>query len=449
VCVPDTNECVGGNGCGTAACGSNSTCSDPSSACGNRVCTCSPGYNDTDPTGQANCVNINECAGPDPCGGGSIGTCAENAPGSGYACACGTGYTSVDTTDDGISNPTCACDLGGTWAIEIQSQVHWSGVDNIQDGVRITKSWALRTHTFGVDGRLQVHTVSCGGTTPDLCGDGASVPAAAYAQFTTNQLYEGGNAPSDDQGPFALTAVPRRSAAFEQPQSAVVLGMHLSSPTGTWPSRNELVGTQMSPGTNGSYWTNPDGGPLGVTVYVVPPGGISIDGSVPDPPFAYPATSSTCGGLSYEWMPGLEGGLFPTVTEVKRFEVASRVISGLKGNFSANSCGRVSGDVFGPNPDSPMDADTNGEMRVDGRFHSCTRVNSAGTGETGCGTSNCSTGGCPTGFDLLLSCRGIDFFDCTDPVQVVDDTSFIMKKTTDTTCAQVRARDTTWWSTDP
>lgn len=429
--------------CDPSPCNANATCNESG---GNPFCTCDAGYYDsnasTDPVSGVTCSNIDECTG-NPCGSG-LGSCVENAPGSGYSCNCTTsGFTDVDTTDDGVNNPTCACDLGGTYALQIEMTVHWANVDGVADGTRTTSSWALRTHTYNSDGTLEVVTTPCGGTTPDLCGDGSSgIAAAAYAQFLTNQLWQAVGTPDETLGPTVPTTLPRMGAAFEQAQTGVLFGMHLTDPMGAWPARNELVGTQMTPGNNGSYWTNPDGGPLGVTIYAVPPGGIGIDGNVPDPPFAYPATSSTCGGLAYDWWPGIEG--FATLVEVKRFEAASRIISGLKGNFSATSCGRIYGDVVGPDPDSPSDSGTNGELHADGRFYGCTRVN--GGGETACATTACSTSNCT---NSPINCRGVDFFDCQDPVQVVDDASFVIKKTTDTTCAQVRAHNASWWTTDP
>ena len=90
---------------------------------------------------------------------------------------------------------------------------------------------------------------------------------------------------------------------FVTPQTANVLGIHLDNPLGTWPSSRNNVGTVGSPGTNGAYWVNHDNDSnAAVTIYAVPPGGIGIDSSIPDPPFAFNSTSSAPKTIQTWWV---------------------------------------------------------------------------------------------------------------------------------------------------
>lgn len=414
VCAPITNQCL------LNPCDTNATCLDPTPTgtmtelC-DPLCTCKAGYTGTGC--PAGCTDVNECTAGNPCGEDDMtprGSC--NNTGGSYTCTCAMGFTLV--------GGTCVCDMNGTFAIRIRTDVSWSGITNVENGSDTTYSWALRTHNYMPNGTLEVETIPCGGTTPDICGTSPILGAEAYAQFLTNQIWGIASMPTEILSMNLPNALPGQ--AFVTSQTAVLLGIHLTNPLGTWPSSNNNVGTVASPGTNGAYWVNHDNDSnAAVTIYAVPPGGIGIDGNIPDPPFAFASTSAVCprgGGsaLSYAWWPGVEG---LSVQRVKRFYAASRVISYLSGSLT--SCDVITGDVAGPNPDSASDPGTLGEMKNDGRFQGCTRCTSGSS--AGCGDTACS--GTLT-----------DFFDNQSQTQQVTDASFIIKRVSgSTTCAQARA----------
>jgi hypothetical protein len=368
-CEPITNQCL------LNPCDANATCLDPTpnpggmtEAC-DPLCTCKAGYSGTGCPGQ--CADINECATGNPCGEDDAmprASCS-NSPAGSYTCTCNAGYTKVGNN--------CVCDLNGTWAIRITTDMTWSNISNISDGSATTYSWALRNHSYMPDGTLEVETIPCGGTAPTLCGNGGGVPAAAYGQFLTNQVWGIPSMPVELLSMNLPNALPGQ--AFVTAQTAVLLGIYLSNPLGAWPSSNNNVGSGPgSPGSNGSYWLNHDNfGDLGAESYAVPPGGIADNNSVPDPPVDLSdSTPAACGGtLSYAWWPGLDD-LF-AVRRVKRWSLASRVISYLDGSIS--TCDLITGSVKGPQ---------NGQMQNNSRVKSCTRCSS---GETaGCSDTACS-----------------------------------------------------------
>lgn len=433
-CVAATDECAGDAGCPATACKANADCNDPTATCGNILCTCKPGYvvGGTGTGAGRTCTDINECLG-NPCG---AGTCTENAPGAGYTCACG-GLKSVDGTNDGVNNPTCVCDLGGTFAFRIQSDVSWPAayvqgtsvktIDASPAGAPVTTySWAIRQHTYDSTGKLQVSTTQCGGTAPELCGPGftylVTVPREAYGLFYSNQIWGTAGMPVQISPPLSIpNALP--GAAFKTPDEALLLGMSLTEPLGAWPASRQNVLGGTAARTNGAVWVNNDSAvdiynQPGVTIYSVPPAGISIDGLDPDPPVNYPtSTSLVCprgGGAKSPraYTPALEG---LTVKRVKRFYAGSRVISGMDGAIT--TCDLIQGDVTGPNPDSLNDPGTLGEYKAETRFYDCVYDSDAD---------------CP---DSVTN-----FFDTQPQNQKVEDASFIIKRVSaGITCDQVRA----------
>jgi hypothetical protein len=288
----------------------------------------------------------------------------------------------------------------------------WSGIPYIADGSATIYSFAIRHHSYGPDGTLEVETISCGGTTPTICGQGIAaipifgipgLPAEAYVQFGTNQIWGLSSMPTETVSmslPMAWSG-----EAFLTPRRASVVGMHLNEPLLAWPAADQNVGTVASPGTNGSYWVNHDGDSHpGVSVYVVPPGGLVDNDVIPDAVLDYPANASECtGNLPYAWAPAFECGTSCYYARVKRFNTASRVISELNGTLQ--SCDMITGDVTGP---------VDGEMRNDLRLEGCTRC----TGSTS--SASCTDANCGQAI--------VDFFDDAEQQQQVDDASFHIER---------------------
>jgi hypothetical protein len=426
-CVPNVNECE------TVAtpCGPNTNCTDPSAASNNWVCTCRSGYAGGSPQ-TAGCTDINECAG-NPCGAGR-GTCAQNAAGMGYACTCGDDYTSVDDADSTV-DPTCSCDLDGTFAIRIATELSWMNIENVENasGV-VTYSWAIRQHTYDADGELTVVTTPCGGTTPDICN---TLSSAAHAQYLPNSIWGTPAMPTET----LEMNLPRAFAGedFFTERRASLLGISLSDPMGAFPANRCNIGGWTRPGsstngdttecidqpiTNGATFINHDSdSSFGVTSYAVPPGGIGA----PPSSFAYGATSPSCPRMNaaadwaYDYWPGPDfacglENLF--ICDVKRFYIGSRVISRLQGEIQ--DCDTITGTVQSCAGTSQC-TDADGTMETIGRVGGCVRAD-------GAGEAACSSG--LTGF-----------FDEQPSAQRVDKASFIIKRVTDTTptCGEVRA----------
>jgi hypothetical protein len=457
VLTGSSNECQGGNTCGTAACGANTTCNDPNSTCGNRTCTCLPGYSGNPLTG---CTDIDECSG-NPC---VNGTCTQNSPGQGYSCSCGS-FISVDSTANSVNDPVCVCDMTGTFAVRIATTLSWSNITNIENasGV-VTYGWGIRRQSYDSSGNFSVTTTTCGGTTPDICGNGASgiIGPEAYAQFVTNQAWASSQMQSTTL-PSMTLARPYAGQAYNEPQSAQLLGISLTNPLGTWPASRQNVQGGTGTRTNGAAWKDDDNdGIAGVTSFAVPAAGMPINNNTPpsctsnadctaacganaalhcagtgqsngapdicalnnacvieSPPYAYATTSPDCprgGGtkLTYAYWPGLEG---LTVRRVNKFYLASRVISQFQGTFT--DCNNISGSVIGPK---------SGQPQLDGRIY-------------GCGDDS-PDGACAA---TILD-NATAGFDSTPQTQQVTAASFVLKRLSNdknfaVTCDHVRATD--------
>jgi hypothetical protein len=415
-CVPNVNECQTVAG----ACGANTDCADPSAASNNWVCTCKAGYQGADPE-NAGCTNINECTG-NPCGAGR-GTCTENAPGLGYSCSCGTDYTPVDDADATV-DPTCSCDLDGTFAIRISSELSWTGIENVENASGVViHSWALRTHTYDADGSLTVVTTPCGGTTPDICN---TLTSAAHAQYLPNSIWGTAAMPTET---LEMT-IPRAYTGedFFTERRATLLGLSLTDPLGAFPASRCNIGgwtrpagaCANSPITNGATFVDHDADTQrGVTSYAVPPGGVGN----PPSPVAYGAASPACprgnaaANWNYAWWPGLGGFGSCLICEVKRFYIGSRVISRLQGEIE--DCDTISGTVQSCSGTAPC-TDVDGTIDTIGRIGGCVRVD--GTGETACA-------------DGLAG-----FFDGQPNAQQVNKSSFVIKRVADATptCGEIR-----------
>jgi hypothetical protein len=157
--------------------------------------------------------------------------------------------------------------------------------------------------------------------------------------------------------------------------------------------------------TNGAIWVDHDGdGVPGVTTIAVPTNGVSDDNmGTDDPPVNYPTTSAVCGD-PWQFYPGVEG---LTIRRVRRFYVATRLISRFEGEFV--SCDRVEGDVAGPD---------GGQLRQDISIQGCVDNSPDST----CGASL------------------VDFYDNAPQTQEVDGATFVMRRVANNiTCDQVRA----------
>jgi hypothetical protein len=391
----------------------------------NVVCTCPPGYTGNGRVTGTGCANINECDG-DPMLCGDYGDCDDTTPG--FTCDCDPGFTAVDDQ--------CVCDLSGTFAVRVRTDLSWpavyaSGVATpvISAGTGITYSWALREHTYDENGVLEVTTTPCGGTNPDVCGTNANgaVPAAAYSQYLPNRLWGLSSIPTADEPALSIpNALPNEP--FETEMYAATIG--IAFPPGQEWDPNDSAGdfgwpnSRADINTNGTgiHWTQPDDdGKFGITSYaVVPPvGGLGLDVS----PRAYTQTSPNCpdpadttppiAELPYAYWPTPALCFDPgsLVCRVDAFYLASRVISAYKG--TVQSCDLITRDIIGPNPDSPMDADTDGEMRTDARIYDCHLTNG-----TECSSRNSFPGGEPLE----------DLLDAEPQNQQVNDATFVIKR---------------------
>jgi len=153
---------------------------------------------------------------------------------------------------------------------------------------------------------------------------------------------------------------------FETDLAAYLQGITLTDPLGLWPrSARDVAGSPEYDGTsvNGAMWLDhDDDGFIGVTNFVVPPGGTT--GVLPSPPRSYGASSSVCprsGGphTPYAYVPAPAENPSAPPVRVKRYYTASRVIAALSG--SVVSCDQIVGKLIGPEQ-KPIQL----EMRVGG-----------------------------------------------------------------------------------
>ncbi|HVZ31257.1 MAG TPA: hypothetical protein VG963_02470, partial [Polyangiaceae bacterium] len=327
---------------------------------------------------------------------------------------CPEGYT--------VLGGKCACDLSGTFAFHGQVAIELSGQSGIEDASDTSQLWAIVRSSYEGDA-LTLAITDCGQATPDICGSGTSllVDAEAYAQYTPAKVWRKTSA--DASPPVSLPeleALPGTS--FVTPEFALLQGISLDDPAGEWPSsRKDVRGGSDFDGSavNGARWLDDDqDGALGVTSYIVPPGGIASDGSATAPAHSYGATSMTCPRSDpsaprspYAYVPVLQG---VTLRRIKRLQQATRVTASLSGQLE--SCDRISGDLHGPD---------DGAVRIEMRIAGCTMVN--GSGESACAS------------DLLDLAEGSNTLGAG---VIGQPATFVMKRAADdVTCADVRATD--------
>ncbi|MET0384912.1 MAG: hypothetical protein ABW321_03085 [Polyangiales bacterium] len=387
-CVPMNDECAVENACGPEA-----DCDDPSNTDGDVVCTCKKGFAGNGVT----CTAVDPCQ-DNPCGEGR-GTCqAAEAPGE-HTCSCEKGY--IATGD------TCACDLSGTFAARSRLDLAWERMTNaIEPGADFTYSYAIERHTYDDRGNLTLELTACGETTVDFCGVGIApmLAAEAYTQYVPIHVWEMQSQPRVSTIVRVPMALP--GASFETALSRNLRGLSLTDPDGPWPpSFRDVAGTPAFDGTavNGARWLDQDDdGFVGVTSFVVPPGGQKPDGVAPDPPRNYGAMSPVCprtGGTHtpYAYWPVPPEGLSTVPLRVKRFYTAARVTSAYKGALT--SCDEIEGEIVGPNGGPPL---------LEARVGGCIREN--GEGETACPNP------------------AIEFIDSAAQSETVQGSSFLLKR---------------------
>jgi hypothetical protein len=125
--------CVDINDCATNHCrdggDTGAVCTDPGGLTLGYTCACSNNtfWTQAPVAGFNACVDVNECAGGNPCGAG-LGTCTNVPLGGGYTCTCGAGYISSGgqtphcfhpTVCDATANTECAtAKAGNTCAVK-------------------------------------------------------------------------------------------------------------------------------------------------------------------------------------------------------------------------------------------------------------------------------------------------------------------------------------------
>jgi hypothetical protein len=273
--------------------------------------------------------DVDECAlNTDNCD--AAATCT-NTPGS-FTCTCPAGQIGGGTT--------CRCDLSGTFAVLDELDITWDelpspipGFPNVFNaGSATTKSWSIRTHTV-VGGTLNVSTVPCGATSPDLC---SPLFNQAFSQTLPTNIWQGSTMP------VGLSSMPINDPdpgdTFLGPLQASLGGLSLSNALGPWPA------THNDPAIT---WIDHDNDTiLGMTNLMK----------------TSPPNSPTC-GQPYGNLPDPQA---PLGTRIDRIHVGSRLLSNYDGTLT--SCNKIEGTLRGPD---------NGKPQVNGHVRGCRMVGGA------------------------------------------------------------------------
>ena len=384
-CVPENDECGA-----QSACAPDAECEDPSSAVGDFVCTCKTGFSGD----GRSCAAQDACAG-NPCGEGR-GSCTSSAPGA-HSCACEPSFIEW--------KGSCVCDMRGTFALRSQVELAWDEMGELLEaGNDAVYGYAIEHFSYDADGDLVIEHVPCGDGALDLCGLGSAPTIApeAYAPYIPEAVWDLQSIPRVKAHVDTAQLVP--GASFTTEQTAHVHGISLRDPMGAWPaSRRDVSGSPGFDGsvTNGARWLDQDNdGFVGLTSYLVPPGGTNDD--IPPPPRAYGATSAICprgGGphTPYAYLPATAESATNTWVRVKRFFTAYRVISAYKGTLS--SCDAITGEIVGPE---------GAEIKMDVRVGGCIRAH--GEDDTACNDA------------------AIDFLDTAAKLQTTAEARFMLKR---------------------
>lgn len=362
-CAPSDDECAAQSSCSPDA-----DCEDPSNAAGDFTCTCKPGF-----IGDGHACSPQDPCLDNPCGP-DRGTCTSDGPGS-HNCRCIDGYVE--------QHGSCVCDMSGTFVVRARLDLSWNEMGGlIEPGSDSVYGYAIERYSYDGEGELQVQYTPCGNGAFDLCGVGVAptLAAEAYAQFIPTDVWDLPSMPKFNVHVSAPQRLP--GTAFVTDTIAVVQGIALADPLGAWPERmQDIAGTPSFDGSavNGARWLDQDDDAfVGLTSYVVPPGGVPATGSQLMPPRPYGASSAVCprsGGphTQYAYWPapaqGETGSSVPL--RIKRFYSATRVVGAYQGTIT--SCDEVEGEIHGPDGE-PLQI----EMRVGG----CMRASE--DGETAC-----------------------------------------------------------------
>jgi hypothetical protein len=400
-CVPENDECSE-----QSACAPDAECDDPSNTTGDFVCTCKTGF-----AGDGrSCMPLDPCAG-NPCGDGR-GTCTSSAPGV-HSCACEPGFIELEGS--------CACDMRGTFAVRSQVEFAWPNLDDLLEaGSDAAFGYAIEHFSYDADGSLVIEHVPCGDSTLDLCGLGnaPTIAPEAYAPYIPVTVWDLPSVPRVKAHVATEAAQLVPGASFASDMIAHVHGISLRDPLGPWPaSRRDVAGSPSfdGSGTNGARWLDQDSdGFVGLTNYIVPPGGTTRD--LPPPPRAYGATSPVCprgGGphTPYAYLPATAESAENVWVRVKRFYSAFRMISAYKGTLS--SCDSITGDIVGPQGDA---------IKLDVRVGGCIRAHG--------------------GEDTACNDAAVNFLDSAAKLETAAEARFMLKRwpsDTAVSCSAARA----------
>jgi hypothetical protein len=231
----------------------------------------------------------------------------------------------------------CQCDLTGTWAVLVETDIEWDiirdpifGIPIIQAGADTLFSWAIRTLDHN-GSTISMQAKPCGGTGPDLCSD---IFTAAYSQAIDDDVWDGSGNPLVSL-PDLTIADASLNASFVGPSEVSIGGLTLTSDFMDWPA---------SYTSSDITWLDPDGdGYDGLRSDVIATG-----------------TSASC-GYDYEYLP------HPNDPALSIVAAGSGVRTQAHLDGDIESCDRLSGFLRGPD----TSVDPNGLPLADGHVGSC------------------------------------------------------------------------------
>jgi hypothetical protein len=271
--------------------------------------------------------------------------------------------------------------MRGTFAVRSQIELAWDDLsDLLEPGSDAIYGYAIDHFSYDADGNLVIEQVPCGDSTLDLCGLGSAPTIApeAYAPYIPTSVWDLPSIPYVKARLETGAAQLVPGAPFTSAMIAHLHGISLLDPLGPWPaSRRDITGSPGfdGSGTNGARWLDQDNdGFVGLTNYLVPPGGTTAD--LPPAPRAYGATSPVCprgGGphTPYAYLPATAESAQNVWVRVKRFYSAFRMIAAYQGTLS--SCDAINGNIVGPE---------GAAIKMDVRIGGCIRAH--GDSDTAC-----------------------------------------------------------------